>query len=493
MSPVPRNEKQKDIYDPQRWGLCMEAIEGLGERLYQFWNRYRGCFKTRTRDTSIYAHSYLRGLLTMEAKRTYANIARRVINREDDGQNTQQFMSDSPWDAKQVFYRIQDEITANPLIRGGMLCLDESGDEKAGDRSAGAARQYLGRYGTVGMGQVGVCLSYHQGGTWAMVDAELFFPEGWFDREHAKLWERWHIPKERRFASKVQLGLEMIRKARRNSLPFSVVGCDSLYGRNNSFRSALDAEGITYMADIPCNLEVYLEEPEMKIPESPPGKKGRPYSWKRMRRKIHAVEARQVMERTGIQLQPVEIRYTERGTLVYDCAAQRIWKKNRRGEIRPEWLFIRREPDGALSYSLSNAPEDTPLSPLAQWRSERYFVERTFQDTKSEIGWDELEARKYRAWMHHTALSALALWFVAETKLAWAHTYPPDPELAQQLEIAILPALSVSNVRELLKTVLPLHQFKKEEAAQLVIKHLVNRSLSTRSRFKTQHKNNNSS
>ena len=36
-------------------------------------------------------------------------------------------------------------------------------------------------------------------------------------------------------------------------------------------------------------------------------------------------------------------------------------------------------------------------------------------DAKSEAGWDELVARKYRAWIHHTALDALALWFVAQT------------------------------------------------------------------------------
>ena len=63
---------------------------------------------------------------------------------------------------------------------------------------------------------------------------------------------------------------------------------------------------------------------------------------------------------------------------------------------------------------------NTPLEHLALWRSQRYFAERIFQDAKSEGGWDELVAGKYRAWMHHAALDALALWFSAETKLDWA-------------------------------------------------------------------------
>ncbi len=58
---------------------------------------------------------------------------------------------------------------------------------------------------------------------------------------------------------------------------------------------------------------------------------------------------------------------------------------------------------------LSNAPSDTPLSKLALWRFEIYVAERIFQDAMSEGGWDELVARKYRVWMHHTALDALVV------------------------------------------------------------------------------------
>jgi len=33
---------------------------------------------------------------------------------------------------------------------------------------------------------------------------------------------------------------------------------------------------------------------------------------------------------------------------------------------------------------------------LAWLKCQRYFVERAIQDAKSEVGWDELQARKYR-------------------------------------------------------------------------------------------------
>ena len=137
-------------------GLSAEAIADLGERLHRVWERFRLCFKTKTQDPSAHALTYLRGLLHMETKRNYANIARRVNGLSDDGQALQNFMSDSPWEPQGVFDQIQREVQARPALRGGMLTLDESGDERAGDQSAGAARQHLGRFGKVDLGQVGV-------------------------------------------------------------------------------------------------------------------------------------------------------------------------------------------------------------------------------------------------------------------------------------------------------------------------------------------------
>jgi len=83
-------------------------------------------------------------------------------------------------------------------------------------------------------------------------------------------------------------------------------------------------------------------------------------------------------------------------------------------------------------------------------------------------------------------LTALALWFVAEIKLDWAKEHPCDLELVEQLEVEVLPTLSVPNVRELLRAALPLKQLSPEEASRLVVKHLVNRSRSTSCRLKKQ-------
>jgi len=140
-------KKKHGLLDPRSWGLPVEGTADLAERLRRIWTRFRNCFKTKTRDTSKQALVYMQGSLTMEEKRNYSNIARRVNQPQDDGQNLQQFMSDSPWQARAVFDQIQAEVCQRPELQGGMLTLDESGDKRAGSGSAGATRQYLGRLG----------------------------------------------------------------------------------------------------------------------------------------------------------------------------------------------------------------------------------------------------------------------------------------------------------------------------------------------------------
>jgi hypothetical protein len=61
-----------------------------------------------------------------------------------------------------------------------------------------------------------------------------------------------------------------------------------------------------------------------------------------------------------------------------------------------------------------------------------------------------------------------------------------DADLGKDLGVPVekLPCLSLANVRELLRAVLPLPQLTPEQATDLVIKHLLNRISSRRSRLK---------
>ena len=459
-------------------------MASLAGDLHDYWGHLRGCFRTRTRDTSECAYVYLRGQLTMEDARNYANIERRLTG--GDGQRLQQFMTDSPWSGQKVFRQIQADIKALPVLQqGGILILDESADEKAGVHSAGAARQHNGRLGKVDICQVATNLALYHPDTrlWMLVDGELFVPERWFTEEYADLRREVGLPPNRVFETKPQLGSKMIRRVRAHGLSFERVACDDLYGRGRGFRATLDREGTLYAAEVPSDTRVYLKPPKVGIPPKR-GKSARAATRPRVLSQRRPREVRALARSRHTQWQRVRVRHTERGVLEADFAVRRVWTLTEEMQVRAEWLVIRRDLGGRLTFVLLNDPPDTPAKELIEASCQRYFVERTYQDAKAELGWDDLQARKYRAWEHHMALTAAALWFVANVKLKWQQTYARDPELLHQLELQVLPALSTANVRDLLQAALPLPHLTPQRARELVATHLVHRARSTRSRLK---------
>jgi len=425
------------------------------------------------------------GQLRIPEKRNFANIA---SNTGVSTQNLQHFISNSPWSAWAVIQQVQAEIAATPgLKQGGVLIIDESADEKAGTKSAGSGRQYNGRLGKVDMSQVGTFLAYANGSVWTWVDGELYLPEDWFTPEMSGLREKLGIPAERKFETKIELGWKMIQRTHANGLPFDAICCDDFYGKSSDFRAKMNGANFLYMADVPHNTQVYLEKPVLGIPEANQGKRGRKPSRSRVLSSDKTLEVSEVARLEDTNWRRVRVRDTERGELNEEFAARHIWTIHK-GEPVQEWLVIRREGSGRYTYSMSNASPHTPLKRLAWLKCLRYFVERANQDAKSELGWDELEAQKYLVWMHHLALTILALWFITQTKIEWAEQYGRDPSLLHQLEVEVLPALSTANVRALLRATMPLPQLTAAEARALVTRHLVNRTMSRKSRMKGRHK-----
>lgn len=450
------------------------------------WERFQPCFRTRTRDTSHYALHYLSGQLRLDTGRNFARLARVAGVGE---QNLQHFISQSPWQAQLVYRQVQAELAALPDLdpQQGVLLLDESAVERAGVRSIGAARQHNGRLGKIEVSQVGVVLAYVNGPLWTWVEGELFLPEHWFTSPWEARRRQLGLPPERRFATKIELGWQLIQRVAAGPLACNAVVADALYGASEWFRAQLDWSGLAYLVDVPADTRVHLTAPEAvgrqvkRGPQrqTPPE---RTVSWRGDPVRVDALG-----QRPELEWQRVQVRATERGYLEDEFAALRVWTE-REGILTAEILVLRREGHGRVSYALGNLPPETPLSRLAWLKCQRYFVERAIQDAKSEAGWDELVAQKYRAWEHHLALTVLASWFVAETKWEWARQYARDPALLKQFEVEVLPALSMGNVRTLLRATLPLPQLSVEEATAQVVQHLTNRTRARGSRLRSRRK-----
>ena len=358
------------------------------------------------------------------------------------------FTSKSPWDGAGMIGEIDREISRREELQsGGMILLDESGEEREGKKTVGAARQYIGRAGKVDMGQMGVFVALVKGSFWTWLDGELYVPERWFSADYAEQRQQAGLPAERTFETKLELGLRLVKRVRAQKVPFEAVACDTFYGRDGWFRAALAADNFEYMAEVPVSQRVYLSEPTIGLPTNKKGPKAehiRVLS-------PHADRVDKVCRQPDLAWQTLTIRATDRGHLTADFATHRVWTvwedAAEKLHVRQEWLVIRRDPSGRYSYALSNAPEDTPLTLLAQRKCQRSFIEQANREAKSDFGWDEIQTTKYRAWQHHLALTILAAWFIAETKLDWAIAFARDPVLLTQYEVEVLPTLSVANVR----------------------------------------------
>ena len=129
---------------------------------------------------------------------------------------------------------------------------------------------------------------------------------------------------------------------------------------------------------------------------------------------------------------------------------------------------MRFDTNGKYTNQLSNLPQEASLSQLAWYKCQRYFIVRSHQDVKSELGWDELFAAKYRAWEHPESFNYLS-------------------ELVHCSKIVpILPALSVANGSDLLRSVMPLRQLTPQKAVEQVVEQERYRTHSRKTRIKAQ-------
>src|SRR2546428_7816182 len=130
-----------------------------------------------------------------------------------------------------------------------VLVLDESGFPKRGRHSAGVGPRYCGRTGRVENCQVGVFLSYVTAQGHALIDRALYLPEDWCADPARR--QAAHIPEAVRFATKPELGQQMIERAQAAGLPIRWVVADTVYGHSPDLRAFLEDQDLAYAASRP--------------------------------------------------------------------------------------------------------------------------------------------------------------------------------------------------------------------------------------------------
>ena len=427
----------------------------MGQRFVGFCARFAGHFRLRTHDVSMQSGHYLCGL--MQARRKNMERMAEVVPESDD-QALQHFLSNSPWDARAVLGQVASE--ADALLGGtpdSALLIDESGFTKKGRHSVGVARQWNGRLGKIDNCQVGVFAALSRGPAATLIDARLYLPGSWV--ENRDRCEAAGIPEAaRRAQSKAQLALEMVRANRRLGVRFAWVGLDGGYGKDGGLLRTLEDDGEVFVADVHSNQLVYLEDPCPRVPASLGGR-GR-----KRTRLIAQTEALRVDAWVHGQppsaWQRLRLRDSTKGALQIEVLHRRVWLwDGKETQARCWHLLVRREITAAqeIKYTLSNASTETSTQRLAQMQAQRYWIERAFQNGKSQAGLDHYQARGWVSWHHHMALVMMAMLFMVEERSACCDTYP---------------LLSCADVETLLAHILPRRDVDLAEVIrQLEIRH----------------------
>ena len=118
------------------------------------------------------------------------------------------------------------------------------------------------------------------------------------------------------------------------------------------------------------------------------------------------------------------LRDSTRGKLVVEALSQRVWLWDGEEATAHCWHLIVRREIGArdeIKFTLSNAAAETPLERLAVMQGQRFWVERSFQDGKSNCGMADYQVWLWSGWHHHMAMVTIAMLFMAEERTAAPH------------------------------------------------------------------------
>ena len=390
---------------------------------------------------------------------------------DSKSRNLQQFVTHSKWSAEAVIDQVAGEANAilGDAQQAGLL-IDESGFAKQGPMSVGVARQWLGRLGKVDNGQVAVFGVLAKGRFAVPVDVRLYLPKSW--AEDPQRCEKGGIPEAQRvFRTKDELALEIVCSARERGLSFAWVGADGGYGKGPGFCMALDRMGERFVVDLHSDFTVYLDDPAPYVPEKR-NKRGRQFT--RYRTDAKSYEVKEVVELFKLSDQPaLKLRKTSRGPLKVRAlrVPVYVWDGKSASAKRYDLIATRtlgKKPETKIS--LSNADETIELQKLAWMQLQRYWIERAFEDAKSECGMADYQVRKWSAWHHHMALVMMAMLFMLNERIRHKKTYP---------------LLSCSDIEELLSHFLPRRDVSEAE----VIRQLEDRHRRRLSAIKSHTRN----
>lgn len=414
---LPEIRSQEFLFDVPKFNIEKDDVEQFIHELKGFHEVFSDCFHRS--ESRGHFYRYMVGQFSELERKSIEPIA---LNVEDGNvRPMQRFISDAEWDDDKILDKYHSLVNEDMGIDDGVLIFDESGFVKKGNDSIGVSRQYCGSIGKVENSQVGVFAAYASPHGYALLDKRLFIPEKWFLDDYKIRREKCKLPENMEFRTKPQLAVEMLNNiVEEEIIPFKYVLADSLYGTSPEFIEAVESLiGITYFVQVPEDTRCWLKRPVTREKK---------YKYK------EEIRSKTVLEKT--EKKPITVstlatnindyfwyrRKVSEGTkgpIEYEFTKRQIILSNNDLPQKTVWLIIRRtiEDEPIYKYFLSNAPINSRLSLFVWLSGIRWAIEQCFEETKSELGMDHYEVRKYAGWHHHMLTSMLAHFFLWHLKI----------------------------------------------------------------------------
>jgi len=368
--------------------------------------------------------AYLEGLLLpRDRNKTLTALAgsEPVVGAQHKAvQGLQWFLTEATWDAEQVNRRRVELLLGDPATAPhdqGALVIDDSGDRKAGNKTAHVARQYLGSLGKTDNGIVAVTSLWADERVSWPIDVVPYTPASRLAKGK----------RDPRFRTKPQLAAELIQAARTAGVSFRAVVADCFYGDNVGFTEALGRAGVAYVLAVKPRKGVWAPAEEVHTPQE---------------------AAQQLVwaspEQPG-DWAPVTRRFRDGHTQTWWAADASLpaagWGPDRRIRLVVATTDPVTLPKLSTWYLATNLPRPSRrrasagagvapagLAEVVRLYSLRNWVEQGYKQVKHELGWADFQVRSDRAIRRHWQLVACAFSFCWR---AWFAEHPAQPAPAE--------------------------------------------------------------
>ena len=373
----------------------------------------RPCF-ART-EPWLQAGKYVSGLVSELPRVNGWSIARHAGDRTPD--KTQRLLNHAAWDAFAAMSAVRRFAVAGveqAARRGGRRrglvigAIDETGQEKAGEATAGVKRQYMGCAGRVANGINTVHLSYVRERTGHV----LAGARQWIPREHIEDPVKslvMGLPPDLEFRTKGQLAADICASCYADGIGFDFICGDEVYGNCTQLREFFEEHRQAYVLRVPSNFMLTLAAGA----------------------KLTCAEA---VKRLLRDKRRWEVRSAGAGSKGERWYA---WAWLATASPRHHLLVRRHLRTGELAFHYCYVPEGQLLSKTRLIRAAglRWPVEEDFEFGKDCFGLDQCQARLYTAILRHVVLVMAALAVCAVTAALLrdrTDTQAPPPVTADQ-------------------------------------------------------------